>query len=104
MKKWKRRAQRKSQPRAGDDKGFTFTGPTDLSKPAVLHLANTLTRAPIVEITGADFVTMAHLTMLRGQVGLEVHDDSTHFIGSYLTLHNNAQDALRVERGAAAAA
>ena len=49
----------------GDDEGFTFTGPTNAATPAVLHLANPLTQAPVVEITGADFVTMTHLTLAR---------------------------------------
>ena len=81
----------------GDDEGFTFTGPTTAATPAVLHLANPLALAPVVEITGADFVTMTNLTLQGGQVGLLVHDNSTHFSGSFLTLRNNTQDGLRIE-------
>ena len=88
----------------GDDEGFTFTGPANPATPAVLHLANPLTRAAVVEVTGADFMTLQHITMELGQAGLLVHGGSSHFTGSYLTSHNNAQDGLRVEGGAAAAA
>ncbi len=54
----------------------------------------------MVEISGADFVTMAHLTLQGGQVGLLVDGKSTHFTGSYLTVRNNAQDGLRIDGGA----
>ena len=89
---------------SGDDEGFTFSGPSSALTPAVLHLANPLTLAPVAEISGADFVTMAHLTLQGGQVGLLVDGNSTHFSGSYVTVRNNAQDGLRITGGATAAA
>jgi uncharacterized repeat protein (TIGR01451 family) len=84
----------------GDDEGFTFTGPATPTAPAVLHPANPLTLAPVVEVTGDDFLTMRNLTMAQGQVGLLVHGGSTHFAGSYLTVRNNTQDGLRLDGGA----
>jgi uncharacterized repeat protein (TIGR01451 family) len=88
----------------GDDQGFTLTGPGSGQPPAVLSLLNPSTSAAVVEVTGANFVTLEHLAMQGGQVGLLVHGGSSHFTGSYLTVNNNAHDGLRVEAGADAAA
>ena len=83
----------------GDDEGFALTGPTDLSKVALLHHASPLTVAPILELIDADFVSVAHLTLDRGQYGLRVGDSSGNFSGSFLTTSNHTLDGVRIEGG-----
>ncbi|HEV3341825.1 MAG TPA: right-handed parallel beta-helix repeat-containing protein, partial [Pirellulales bacterium] len=87
----------------GNDEGFILTGPSNLNTPATLRLANPLTHAPVVELTGADFMTVQNLMMSGGQNGLLV-DDSTHFTGSNLTVNGNSQDGLVLTPSAAVAA
>lgn len=77
----------------GNSEGFTMLGPSNPNTPATLGLANPLTHAPVVELTGADFMTLEHLTMTSGQYGLLV-DNSTHFTGSNLTVDDNLHDGL----------
>ena len=83
----------------GDDEGFTISGPTGAGHVATVSLSNPLTVAPLVELTGADYITMSYLSLSKGEIGLWIHGNSTHFVGSYLSIDNSSQDGLRIESG-----
>jgi autotransporter-associated beta strand protein/parallel beta-helix repeat protein len=83
----------------GDDEGFVITGPTDLSRTAALSLSNPLNVAPLIELTGADFMTVNHFRLTGGQIGLWVHDNSTNVNVAYLSANNSSQDGVRIEGG-----
>ncbi|HEV3343905.1 MAG TPA: right-handed parallel beta-helix repeat-containing protein, partial [Pirellulales bacterium] len=86
----------------GNSAGFALLGPSNPNTPATLSLANPLTHAPVVELTGADFMTLENLTMTGGQNGLLV-DNSSHFTGSNLTVNGNRQDGLLLSPSVTAA-
>ena len=88
-------------PGRGDDEGFVLTGPTNVARVASLHHANPLTRAPVVELFDADFVTLSHMTIHSGTMGLWAHDGSTNLTAEYLTVQDNLQEGIRVETGSA---
>jgi hypothetical protein len=81
----------------GDDRAFTLTGPTDPSRPAVLHFASPLTVAPIMELNDADFMTLQNLTLQNGQFGVWAHNNSSNLTANYLTLAHNSVDGLLIE-------
>jgi hypothetical protein len=87
----------------GDDAGFTFTGPTDPTKVAALAQANPLTIAPAIELNGASFMTIAHLTLSSAQTGLWAHNNSTNLAASYLTASGMSSDGFRIEAGSSSA-
>ena len=86
----------------GDDEGATFTGPTDPSRVAQMDRANTNLGSTNIDINGGDYVTLEHLMLVGAQMGLWVHNSSTHFTGTDLTVANNSQDGIRIEADAAA--
>ena len=51
-------------PGIGDDRAFTFTGPSN-GLAAVLTFANPLTVAPVITLNDADFMTIDYLTLER---------------------------------------
>ncbi len=83
----------------GDDEGFTLTGPSIAGRTALFHHANQFTVAPLVTLIDADFVTLAHLTLDRGQYGLWAHDSSTNLALTNITVTNSTLDGFRVEGG-----
>src|SRR5262249_20386470 len=83
----------------GDDRAFTLTGPTDPARAAVLHFANPLTVAPVLELNDADFMTVAHLTLQGGQIGLGAHNTSRGLTLNSGNESGNSQDGVRVEGG-----
>ena len=86
-----------------DDEGMTITGPTnpDPAKTATIDRGNPYANMTNIELSDADFVTLAHLTLTGGNRGLWVHNSSTNFDGHHLTLTDNTYDGLLVESDAA---
>ena len=75
-------------PGLGDDEGFTLTGPLNANHTATFDHANPIfTSAPIVELSDADFVTLARVSLEGGTNGVLVHNGSENFTGSYLRTH-----------------
>ncbi len=81
----------------GDDEGFAIKGST--AKTTSLHHANSLTVAPIIELNGADFMTLKNLTLSGGTFGLFVHNLSTNLAASYLSAVANSQGGFRIDTG-----
>ena len=53
--------------------------------------------APIIDINNADFVSLSHLTVANGQMGVHVRNGSTDFVADHLTLSNNFGNGLTVD-------
>ena len=51
----------------------------------------------MVELDDADFTTLEHLNLVDGQIGLWVHNGSTNFTGSDLTITGHVDDGVRIE-------
>ncbi len=83
----------------GDDAGFTFIGPSDPTEQVVFQLADPLIVAPVIELNNASFMTIAHLTLMGGQIGLWVHNNSTNLNASYLTATGMSQQGFRIDAG-----
>ena len=81
----------------GDDEGFTMTGPVDTSRIASIEHAHPSTVAPLIALYDADFVTVEHLTLIGGQHGLLVTDNSSEFTGSYIGAQGNSSDGVRID-------
>ena len=86
-----------STPGIGDDSGFIFTGPANLTRPATFSFANPLTVAPLLTLNDASFMTLSDLTFAGGQYGVLVENSSNNLNAGYLTLTNNTVDGLLVE-------
>ena len=84
-----------------DDEGMVVTGPTDPAGIATIDRGNPYTNMTNIELSDADFVTLAHLTLTGGNRGLWVHNGSTNFHGHHLTLTDNTFDGLYVDSDAA---
>jgi hypothetical protein len=80
-----------------DDHGFALTGPTSANRAATFHPANPLSQAPVLELNDADFLTINHLTLASGTIGLWVHAGSTNLTAGFLNIHDNYQEGIRVE-------
>ncbi|HYV35524.1 MAG TPA: right-handed parallel beta-helix repeat-containing protein, partial [Gemmataceae bacterium] len=80
----------------GDDRAFTFTGPSDLGRTATLTLANPLAGVPVLTLNAADFMTLQHLTLSGGQYGALVENNSTNLGASFVTFSGNSTDGLLV--------
>ncbi|NQT19058.1 MAG: right-handed parallel beta-helix repeat-containing protein, partial [Planctomycetes bacterium] len=85
-----------------NDEGATFTGPTDTARVATIDRANTNADTANVELNDADYVTLANLTLVGAEMGVWVHNGSTNFTGTLLTVANNTEDGIRVESDAEA--
>ena len=57
-----------------------------------------------IELDNANYVTLEHLTLTGAQTGLWVHNQSTHFAGSDLTVTDNAGDGILIESDSTATA
>ena len=92
----------------GDDQGFLVTGPTGVGSQGIERRATfrfidpTVVR-PLVEVNDASFVTLANLSLLDAQMGVWLHNNSTQFVGTGLTLAHATLDGLRAETGASVA-
>lgn len=86
--------------RLGNDEGVEITGPTDPAKIARLDRGNTNYGATNIEIDGADFTAIRHLTLVNGYDGLTVRNSSTYFDGTDLVAANNANDGFYIDYGA----
>ena len=80
----------------GDDEGFIISGPTSATRTALFTHANPLTVAPLLNLNGADFMTLSHLSLTGGQYGLYAHGSSTNLAASYLTISGTSLDGMRV--------
>jgi large repetitive protein len=89
---------------SGNDEGARFTGPTDPAKVATIDRANTSPGSTNIEVVQADYVTREHLTLTGAEMGVWVHNASTHFAGRHLILANNRQDGIRLESDASGSA
>lgn len=92
----------------GDDQGFSLTGPTPATpgenerRAAFSFIDPDLTR-PLVELNNASFVTLANVSLHGAQRGVWLHNNSTQFVGTGLTLAHASMDGLRAETGASVA-
>lgn len=83
----------------GDDEGFTLLGASGVGHTPVLRFASPLDRLPFLDLDNADLVTVRHLTMDTGSMGLWLHHESTGFQGEALTVLNQTGSGIRVEEG-----
>jgi Ca2+-binding RTX toxin-like protein len=60
----------------GDDAGVTIQGPTDAGKSAVIDRGNTTAGSYVLELIDADDVTISHLGITGGQIGIFADSDS----------------------------
>ena len=84
----------------GDDEGMIITGPTDPAKIATINRGNTHPGSTNIELNNADWVTLKNLTLTNAEMGVWVHNSSTHFTGERLTVAGNAKDGLYVSSDA----
>ena len=80
----------------GDDEGFIISGPTSATRTALFTHANPLTVAPLLNLNGADFMTLSHLSLTGGQYGLYAHGSSTNLAANYLAISGTSLDGMRV--------
>lgn len=78
----------------GSGAGTTFLGPTNSGAVASIDRANTSAGTVVIDVNDGSFTTIANLTLHGAQSGLLVHNGSTHFSGSMLTVTANTGDGL----------
>jgi hypothetical protein len=81
----------------GDDRGFTFTGPTVQGASVTFEHANSLTVAPLIELNDAPFTTLEYLTLQNAQYGIYAHNSSTNLTAEHLTVLHSSLDGVRVD-------
>lgn len=82
----------------GDDEGFVMSGPTAAGQTALMHFANpAATVAPVIELNGADFLSIDHIATDGGTYGVLVHNASSNFVGNYLSTNHAANDGISID-------
>lgn len=88
-------------PNIGTGQGLTITGPTGNG-----HVAQINVPAGVVgfDLNAANLVTLTHLNITGGTQGLFLHNASTLFNGSYLTISGASAEGVRIEATSTGAA
>ena len=82
----------------GDDEGFTFTGPTNTRRVALLAPRQSVHRGTDPGAASTPISSPLRIfTLDHGQYGLWAHDSSTNLALAYITSTNNTLDGIRVE-------
>jgi autotransporter-associated beta strand protein/parallel beta-helix repeat protein len=81
--------------------GATFTGPVMPGHAAIMDRQNPNSGATNIELNDGNFVTLENLTLTGANLGLWVHNQSTHLNANHLTVSNNSGDGIRIESDSA---
>ena len=93
-----------ASPGLGDDEGMVLTGPTQAFHHATIDRGNAFEEATTFDLNDADFVTMRHLTLTGGNVGILLRNESDNFSGSYVTACSNSLHGMVIWNNVAAPA
>lgn len=86
-------------PALGNGQGATILGPTNAATLAQISIPDP---KPVFDISAGNFVSVSHLTLGGGSYGVYVHNVSSNFSGTYLTLANNSLDGIRLDADSSA--
>ncbi|MCA9137633.1 MAG: right-handed parallel beta-helix repeat-containing protein, partial [Planctomycetales bacterium] len=88
----------------GLEEAFTLRGPTDTAKHVTINwiYPDALPQA-LVELSGADFMTLSNLDLIGSQRGLWVTGNSNNFAASFITAKNQTLNAIDITPNNAAA-
>ena len=91
-----------ASPGLGDDEGMVISGPNLAFHEALIDRGNPFDEATTFDLNDADFVTMRHLNLTGGNLGILLRNGSDNFSGSHLVVSSNSLDGIRIEAGSAA--
>ncbi len=81
----------------GDDEGFTLTGPSASSRTANIQLALSQQSQALLELDDADSMGLRHLSLVGGNIGLLVRNDSVDLQALNVAVRDQIDDGIRIE-------
>src|SRR5258706_12619127 len=82
-------------------KGLTIPGPVGAAHEALINAA---AGVAAFDLNAANLVTLKHLHIVGGTQGVLLHNASTLFTGSYLTINGSSAEGIRIESTSSGAA
>ncbi len=85
----------------GASEQFLITGPTDAAKVALFDRGTTATSADVFRFTGADWVTLSHLSLTNASIGVELvtASASDHITLDYLDISQTKRQGVLINSG-----
>ena len=81
----------------GDDEGFILTGPAGETNSTQFKYPHPAITGPMMELDDADSMTIRHLELRDGPLGLLVGNGSTNLSATDLVVRGHSGDGIRVE-------